>query len=296
MEIRHFQLVVKLAQHKSLKKASEELFLTPSALSYQLKELESEIGTPLFYRSNKKMQLSKTGEIFLKYSENFLENIDSLKRELIYDTPENFGDINFSIQGYTSYFWFPQILKEFQLKYPNVDIHINTHSLTKPLTLLMEKRIDYAITILKTEDKNFSYYPLFEDEIVVVLSKKHHLANHNHLDFDLLKNENIISHSTKSEIKTTFESVFGVQNFKYQKHIHVPLTLAILEMLKENLGVSILSKWAVSQYLNNNFIKAIKLEPHGSFNTWYLVKLRNKIETEYEKHFIKIIKQYFNNL
>ncbi len=82
IETRHLKLIQAVATVGSLKKASEKLFLTQSALSHQLKELEAYLGTQLFYRTNNQLHFTSAGKEFRDACGDILERIDQLERRM----------------------------------------------------------------------------------------------------------------------------------------------------------------------------------------------------------------------
>ncbi len=79
IEIRHLKLVDTVAKVGSLKKAAEHLFLTSSALSHQLKELEEQLGTKVFYRVNNKLQFTPAGKEFREAGKEILDQLNQLE-------------------------------------------------------------------------------------------------------------------------------------------------------------------------------------------------------------------------
>lgn len=294
MELRHFRLVSKVAECGTLSKASKELFLSQSALSHQLKELETELGTVIFHRINKKLVLSVSGEIFLSYSEKILESIEELGRKLDDIKGEKLGKITISLEAYTSYFWLPPILKIFHTKHPNIEVVIKTNGITKPIQLLQDRKLDYAIVISKITNSNLEYIPLFEDELVVVSSNRHKMVNKDFFDVPDFNDENILTHASKTEHKKVLEYTRGDLVIRPQKYTHISQTQTIIEMIEENLGIAILSKWAIKPYINRNKITLTKLGVHGTYRKWYLAKLKNLLNQGHEDDFLKIIKTHIN--
>jgi SAM-dependent methyltransferase len=82
IEIRHFKLIDTVAKVGSLSKAAERLFLTQSALSHQLKELESHLGTQIFYRINNQLHFTPVGKEFLEAGKDILEHLEKLQVRL----------------------------------------------------------------------------------------------------------------------------------------------------------------------------------------------------------------------
>ena len=81
MEIRHLKLIKEVAETKSLTKAKDKLFLSQSALSHQLKEIEGQLGTPLFHRVNKQLILTGAGKMVLESAERVLTDLEKTEIE-----------------------------------------------------------------------------------------------------------------------------------------------------------------------------------------------------------------------
>ncbi len=82
MEIKHLKLIETVSEEGSLTKAVDKLFLTQSALSHQLKEMETQLGTQVFHRVNKKLVLTGAGKIVLKSAKKILKEIDDIQLEI----------------------------------------------------------------------------------------------------------------------------------------------------------------------------------------------------------------------
>src|SRR3990170_2165969 len=82
IEIRHFKLIDTVSKVGSLKKAAEKLFLTQSALSHQLKELETQLGEQIFYRINNQLHFTPAGKEFRDAGKEILEHLEKLQSRL----------------------------------------------------------------------------------------------------------------------------------------------------------------------------------------------------------------------
>src|SRR5258706_9918495 len=122
MEIRHLKLIKAIAEEGSLTKAIDKLHLTQSALSYQLKEAEHQLGTKIFLRINKRMVLTKAGERLYETAREVLEKLLDTEQQIKKLVYGEFGEIRLSTECYSSYHWLPSVMKQFQLLYPNVDL------------------------------------------------------------------------------------------------------------------------------------------------------------------------------
>ncbi|MEQ9008357.1 MAG: LysR family transcriptional regulator [Ekhidna sp.] len=82
MEIRHLKLIREVAETKSLTKAKDALFLSQSALSHQLKEIENQLGTQLFHRVNKQLILTNAGKMVLESADRILQDLEKTEMSI----------------------------------------------------------------------------------------------------------------------------------------------------------------------------------------------------------------------
>src|SRR5689334_7083499 len=145
MNIRHFQTIKEIAEAGTLTQAGEKLFLSQPAISHQLKEAESFFDTQLFIRQNKKMLLTKAGELVLCYGDEILSNVEKLKKAIRQLNDQDSGEITVSTQCFTTYYWLAPFLKSFQKKYPRVEIKINVQASSDVVQSLVTNSLDIGI-------------------------------------------------------------------------------------------------------------------------------------------------------
>src|SRR5688572_15136433 len=105
MEIRHLKMIDEVARCKSLTKAAENLYISQSALSHQLKEAENYYQTPLFTRHNKQMILTRAGELVVETSRKVISEIEATSKKIKQFNEKDAGEIRISTQCYTGYPW-----------------------------------------------------------------------------------------------------------------------------------------------------------------------------------------------
>src|SRR5438094_811927 len=113
MELRHFKMIREVAKYGNLTKASEYLYVSQSALSHQLKDIEDFFKTQIFIRQKRRMLLTNTGKIILEAGEKIINELESAKNKIHYLTEKNAGEIRISTECYTSYHWLSSFLSEF---------------------------------------------------------------------------------------------------------------------------------------------------------------------------------------
>lgn len=286
MEIRHLRLIKAIVEEGSITKAIGKLHLTQSALSYQLKEAESLVGTKLFLRNNKKWSLTKAGEKVYGIANEILEKLAETELQIKQMVYGEFGEIRISTECFSSYHWLPAVLKQFHHLYPNVELKIVTEATHYPLQKLLDNSIDIGIVSDKIKEEKIQYYDLFQDEVVMVVSDNHAWATKKYIVAEDFVNENLLIHSLPMQTVTVHQFVLAPANITPKKVTPLPLTEASIEMVKADMGVMAMAKWALQPYLKNNPLKAIKIGKNG-LKRKHFIAIRNKqVYPEYFYAFI----------
>ena len=285
LEIRHLQLVVAISEENGVTKASEKLFLTQSALSHQLREIETRLGTPLFHRLNKKMILTQAGQRVLCSARKILAELEDVETDVGNIAANKKGLLRISTECYTCYHWLPEILKNFSRQFPEVEVKIDVEATRRPISVLLEGQLDIAIVSNLENDKRLVFEPLFTDEMVVIMSPKHRLAKKDYIKFDDFNGENYFAYSDLDE-NTVYQKLLLPANVKLGNFSQVHLTEAIIEMIKANLGIAVLAKWAITKTVSNNAIVVKPLTKNGYVREWFAVYLKNDFLPSYFNDFI----------
>ena len=133
MELRHLSLIKVLNEHQTLTKAGEVLFLTQSALSHQLKEIESFFGATLFSRVGKKMIITQAGLRVLEVAGKVLNDLQNCRHDMQNMSEGKTGKIKLATACYTSYHWLSMFLKKYSMQYPSVEIDIVPEATRNPI-------------------------------------------------------------------------------------------------------------------------------------------------------------------
>ena len=292
MEIRHLKLVKAVADYGTLTKAASKLFLSQSALSHQLKELESELGGEVFYRIRKKMVLSPVGQHLYDAADqvlDILQKSDALIRQHLEGSN---AYIRVSAQCYTFFSWLSGVLSNYRLQFPDVDLRIVPEATFTTSDWLEKGKLDVAIFHYKPEGNNISVSRLFEDELLLVTAPESPLAKKTYVKPSDLSGAHYITYLlAKGCIGRTYQEVFVDHAVEPAKITEVQLTEVILEMVRSGLGVSIMARWAVESYLEKGYIKATPIGRKGMHRTWYAATLKSRKRPEYIEAFIGCLRE-----
>ena len=290
MEIRYLSLVKAIVEEGSITRAMDRLHLSQSALSYQLKEAELQLGTPVFYRRSKKLILTPVGKKIYATANRVLKELDATEAEIKMLISGENGSIRISTECYTSYHWLPALLKKFKGEYPNVEVEIIFEAIHRPMEKLIEGELDLAITSNPEINEKVEYIQLFTDEMFAVVSPLHPWANKDYVEAIDFEDVDLIIHSLPIETVSIFRNLLVPQGISPRKVITLPLTEASIELVKANMGVIVMANWALKPYLNQQ-IKTIKITETGFFRQQYAARTQDQEYPVYFGYFIKFLRE-----
>lgn len=294
LEMRHLKLVRAIVEEGSMVNAIGKLHLTPSALSHQLREAEIQVGAKLFHRINKKLILTEVGEKVLASANIILEELETIEKKVKQVIQGETGTIRISTECYTSYHWLPGVLKKFNTEFPNIHVKIVFEATHKPIQKLLQGEIDMAITSDPVNNEHVEYIRLFQDEMVALVSESHPWNGKAYVEANDFREENLIIHSEPLETVTVYQRVLNPASVKPKNLTILPLTEASVEMVKADMGVMVMAKWALKPYLTSDSIKTVGVTREGLFRDHYAAVLNNDRYPEYYDYFIKFLKEEIN--
>ncbi|MGH9856419.1 MAG: LysR family transcriptional regulator, partial [Acidobacteriota bacterium] len=255
LEIRHLRLVDMIAREGGLTAASGKLYVTQSALSHQLREIEEKLGTRLFIRMNRKMILTEAGRRVLKSAQSILSELNATEQEVRRLAEGSEGVLRISTQCNTCYHWLPVLIQKFQVRYPRVDVQINVEATRDPYQALWKGDLDLALLYSIPRKKGLKLYPLFRDELTAILHPDHPLSTKRFLTAQNFANENLLTYMTPREESLLFQKVLIPGSVVPAKVTQVMLTEAIIEMLTAGLGISVMSRWLTAPYVRDRVVR-----------------------------------------
>jgi len=288
LEVRHLRLVKEVSGAGSLTRAGASLHLTQSALSHQLRDIESRLGTPLFLRVGKRMLLTPAGERLLRSAEDVLNTIERTEEAIRSLAGAERGVLRLTTECYTCYHWLPALLKRYRRAHPRVDVRIDATATAQPIAHLLDGNLDVAIVSDPVRDRRLVSVPLFDDEMVAIVEPRHPLAMQPFVKPEDFATETLLTYSPKED-NTVYQRLLvpaGVSPAGFQQ---VQLTEAIIELVKAGLGVAVLARWAVEPYIRNGSVRALSLTRRGYHRVWSAAMLKDMSRVPYVREFVDLV-------
>ena len=265
-----------LARLGSFTAAAKELFLTQSAVSHAIKALETELGVRLFDRVGKRAHLTQAGEGLLRHTERVLREMQDARNEL--EELQNWGHGRLRVGASTTacQYLLPHVLREFRQSFPTCTIRVQPGDGPELVEALRSNQIDVAVMLKPTSREDVEFRPLFEDEMLFLVSPLHRWAAQRCVPRGEIAQETFILYSKASYTFRMVGEYFERENITLSNFMELGNIEAIKELVKIGLGVAVLAPWAARKELAEGSLVAFPLGPRKLRRVWGVSHLRGR--------------------
>jgi len=288
LEIRHLRLVAAVADVGSLTRAGDQLHLTQSALSHQLRDIESRLGAALFLRVGKRLVLTPAGERLLESARDVLSRLHQTEHAIRQMGQHHTGVLRLTTECYTCYHWLPPLLMRFRSRFPRVAVRIDVEATRRPIEMLLAGKIDLALMSTPVRDRRLAVTPIFEDEQVVIASPMHPFAQKTHVKVSDLNGQTLFLYPPKEDSRVLNEVLLPA-GVALERIEEVQLTEAIIELVRAGLGVSVIARWAVQPIVGSGTLVARPLTARGLHRRWSAVMPKDLAKTDFVREFLDLL-------
>ena len=176
IEFRHLRTIKAIHECGGLARAAEQLNITQSALSHQIKGLEEQAGVELFLRRSKPMKLSPAGLRLLRLADQVLPQVEAMQAEFSSLRDGNTGRMHIAIECHACFEWLFPVLEGFRRKWSDVDVDIRPGLAFDALPALQKEEVDLVVSSDPEDIPGVEFVELFEYAPVFVASAQHPLA------------------------------------------------------------------------------------------------------------------------
>ncbi|WP_426745450.1 LysR family transcriptional regulator [Myxococcus faecalis] len=273
VETRHLLLLAAIEELGSLNAAARKLHLSASALSQQLRELEDRLGGPLFHRQWRRLEPTSAGRRLTEAARSVLSELvraEAETRELLSGAS---GTLRVATACLQSYRWLPELLRGFSRDWPGLEVTIVAEAGEAPTEWLLSRRLDVALVAGEARPgPRIQVEPLFRDELVAVVGREHAWATSRRKEVEVraLAEEHVwVDEGALAAHTPLGRALAKAGNLSPRKATLIPMTGGVaLEMVRANLGVTVLPQWAVAPWLSEGGLHAVRVGPRGLWLDW----------------------------
>jgi LysR family transcriptional regulator for metE and metH len=289
LDVRHLKLVAEIADSGSMTRAADRLHLTQSALSHQLRDIESRFRTEFFLRLGKRMVLTPAGQRLLQSARRVLDELTRAEDDIRGLAGGSRGVIRVCTQCNTGYHWLPPLLGAFARRHPRIGVSVVADATDRPVDALLAGRIDLAILTGPVRDRRLRVRPLFADEMVAIVAPSHALAKRSWLSPRDLAAEHLLLYASAPDDSFVLRRVLGPAGLAPSRVSFIMLTEAMIEMARAGLGVGVLPRWSAQPALAARTVVPLSITKGGVRRQWTAATLKSADEPAHLADFIELI-------
>lgn len=291
LELRHLQTLIALADTGSVSRAAERVFVTQSALSHQIKALESHYGTPLFERNTKPLRFTQAGQRLLDLGRQVMQLAEQAERDVAHWVTGGGGQLRIAVECHTCFDWLMPAMDEFREHWPEVELDLVGGFQTEPMGLIDHNIADFVVLHDRPQKHpGVVVERLFDYESVAILAPSHPLAKKAWLTPKDFAEETLISYPVADDMLDVIRYFLGPAGIRPRRR-NAELTVAILQLVASGRGVAALPAWSVTEYLRRGYVVAKPLGRNGLRCDLYAAMPQSLAQQAYMQAFITKVKQ-----
>ncbi len=273
---RQLRVFVEVAQQGSVTAAAQALHLTPPAVSMQIKEIESQVGMPLFDREGRRITLSTTGEYFLVHAKRMLGALADAENAMARFKRLEHGLLTIGMVSTAKYF-VPQLLARFREDHQGVDVKLRVAGNREQLVALLQSGdVDLAVMgrppkEIATRSEAFAAHPM-----VVVGPPGHPLQLVSQAPVAALAPYPFIVREQGSGTRSAMQQFFAEHRFTPRITMEISSNETIKQAVIAGMGLSFLSLHTVGLELRSGLLKVLDIEGMPVMRTWNVVHLQSR--------------------
>jgi DNA-binding transcriptional LysR family regulator len=273
--LRQLRVFQSVARHLSYTRAAEELHLSQPAVSMQIRQLEDNLGLPLFELVGKKVYITEAGQEMYHYSrgveqqlseaETVLENLKGLRQ----------GRLVLAVASTANYF-VPRLFAEFNKKYEGVSLSLDVTNREGLLAHLEANDADMIIMGLPPGDMVLEAEAFLDNPLVVIAPPNHRLVRKRHIPMEALQKETFIMREQGSGTRISMERVFDDKGIQLKTGMEMSSNEAIKQAVQAGLGLGVLSIHTLEAELILKRLVVLDVEDFPIMRHWYIVHRHGK--------------------
>ncbi|WP_271949308.1 LysR family transcriptional regulator [Ruegeria faecimaris] len=290
IEFRHLRTIKAIHECGGLARAADQLNITQSALSHQIKGLEDQAGVELFLRRSKPMKLSAAGLRLLRLAEQILPQVEATQQEFSSLRDGRTGRMHIAIECHACFEWLFPVLESFRKSWGDVDVDIRPGLAFDALPALQKEEVDLVVSSDPEDLPGVEFIELFDYDAVFVAASTHPLAQKEFIEAEDFRGQTLITYPVERTRLDVFSQLLIPARVEPAAIRQVELTAVILLLVASNRGISVLPDWVVREVKYNSDYVTRPLTKDGITRRLYAAVRTEDLEKPFVQELIKLAK------
>ncbi|WP_298754888.1 LysR family transcriptional regulator [uncultured Psychroserpens sp.] len=298
--LHQLEIFYKVAQLKSVTKASEELYLTQPAVSIQLKKFQDQFEIPLFEVVGRKIYITDFGDEIALAAENILNEVNAINYKALSFQGELSGKLKIAIVS-TAKYAMPYFLTDFMNQHKGVDLNMDVTNKSEVVKSLENNLVDFAMVSTIPKYLKIDRIQLMENKLYLVGGKQFQSSG-KYLTKSMFEKLPLIYREQGSATRSQMEYFMASHKISTYKKMELKSNEALKQAVIAGLGFSIMPLIGIKNELNNGDLQVIPIKGLPMITDWNLIWLKSKNLSAIARHFVdhindsksQIMKNHFN--
>ncbi len=247
MDIRQLEVLEAAARTGGFTRAGAELGVSQSTVSQHIRQLEAELGCPLFLRVGKRVVETEAGRILVEYAERILRDVRDAQMAVRELSALERGTVRLGAGPTTVIYRLPPILAEYKRRFPEIELSVIASTTEAMLSAVASHKLDLAVVMEPEPVSGLGITPLAAEELVVIVSRDDPMARRRALVPADIAKMKFILYEKGSTMQLLLDGYFARMAVRPAVAMEVENIEAAKALVRAGLGASILPVCAVAE-------------------------------------------------
>lgn len=272
MNFNRLKVFYTVAQQASFSRAAEKLYTSQPNVSKQVRQLEVELGTPLFHRLGSGIELTEAGRVMYRYAQQVLDLTAEMQRTLAELTGLERGHLRLGASSTPGLYLLPEMVAAFGRRYPGLEVSFFVNNSKQVVNEVLAGKVDLGFVGGYVGAAGLQVQPFVLDQVVLIASPEHRLALLTDVTAVELSEETFVVREPGSGTCQAMDAALKTLGIKPQRTLEMYSCEAIKRAVAAGLGLSFVSRHAIELELGQQVLTMLRstvnfstVAPHTPF-------------------------------
>jgi DNA-binding transcriptional LysR family regulator len=291
MEITQLEFFLKVVEEGSFSKAAERVYRTQPAVSLAIRRLEEEVGAPLLDRSQKTPALTDVGQVVYDYARRIMALRDQAREAVAEVRALKRGRVRIGANESTSLYLLPDLILQFRERHPEVLVEVFRHPSQQLPREVVVRNLDLALMAFEPPDGELESFPVYKDELVLIMSPSHRLARRESVSIEELGAESFLAHNVRAASRQRVVAAFA----EHHTPLNITLELSTIETIKRfvqrEVGLAIVPRMCVAEEIERGTLATVPVRGLSYERVLWATSPRGATHSHAASAFLELLRQ-----
>lgn len=268
--LKQLRVFTAVAEYKKMSEAARRLYISQPTVSQVIADLEAEYQAVLFERSPKELRITPAGLLLLNNAREILTIHENLKQSM--KNINSYRSLRIGATITIGNTIMAELVAKLTKAHPDIDVSVCVDNTSHIEYRMLQNELDIALIDGIITRKDIITEPAFEDSLCLVCGSRHPFAAKTSVSARELQNQDFIMREKGSGVRTLFESIMHAQHIPFQIKWECCSSTAIIEAVRHNLGIGVLSERCVAEYIKKEQVFTFAVDEVSMKRYFYLCR------------------------